>query len=74
MGTFEENDKLGETLARFSLVAALRDYRFIPISLEELTHLSVEISLLRSFEEIEDPLDWEIDIHGVLVLFTDEKG
>ena len=36
IGTFAEDGKLGETLARYSLIAALQDTRFSPIETSEL--------------------------------------
>lgn len=51
IGTFKA-DKLGETLQQYSLIAAFKDSRFPPISSKEVPHLSVEISLLSSFETI----------------------
>ena len=58
IGTFAEDGKLGETLAQYSLIAAVRDTRFDPISESEVPSLSCEISILSNFEEIQDPLDW----------------
>ena len=52
IGTFAEDGKLGETLSQYSLIAAVKDTRFKPISESELPLLSCEISLLSNFEEI----------------------
>jgi len=56
---------------RYSLIAAVQDSRFPPISLEEFPHLRVEISLLNTFEKIEDPLDWKVGTHGIEIEFKD---
>ena len=69
IGTFNEDGKLGETLAQYSLIAAVRDTRFDPISASELPSLSCEISLLSNFEEIQDALDWQIGTHGIEIEF-----
>jgi len=63
---------MGENLKEYSLIAALKDSRFSPISLKELPELEVEVSLLTNFEVIEDPLDWEVKKHGIEIEFTVE--
>jgi hypothetical protein len=40
--------------------SALKDSRFTPITLAELPHLSVHVSLLVRFEDCADYLDWEV--------------
>ena len=69
IGTFADDMPFGETLQRYSLIAAVQDSRFPPIKESELTKLRVEISLLNSFEEIQDPLDWSVGTHGIKIEF-----
>ena len=69
IGTFSDDLLLGETLQKYSLIAAVQDSRFPPISQSELAELRVEISLLNSFEEIKDALDWQVGTHGVEIEF-----
>ena len=71
IGTFAEDGKLGETLAKYSLIAAVRDTRFNPISLQELPTLRCEISILSDFEVITDPLGWEVGTHGIEIEFKE---
>jgi AMMECR1 domain-containing protein len=40
--------------------SALRDSRFSPIALKEVSSLSVGVSLLRGFERAQDHLDWQV--------------
>jgi uncharacterized protein (TIGR00296 family) len=47
------------------LISALKDTRFDPISIEELPHLHVGVSLLTDFEQCQSPLDWELGKHGI---------
>ena len=56
---------------RYSLIAAVQDTRFKPISEQELPNLRAEISVLSSFTPIEDPLGWEVGKHGIEVEFKD---
>ena len=51
IGTFA-SDPLGKTVQRFSLVSALQDSRFPPVSAAEVSSLDVHVSLLNNFEEI----------------------
>jgi len=73
IGTFAEDVELGDTLARYSLIAAVQDTRFEPIDESEFPSLRCEISLLSSFEKIDDPLDWEVGKHGIEIEFKDGK-
>ena len=71
IGTFAEGQPLGKTLQRFSLVSAVQDSRFQPISEAELPTLKVEISLLSDFEKIDSPEDWTVGKHGIEIEFVD---
>ena len=45
------------------------------MSLNEVDdNLSCEISLLSTFEPIQDPLDWEVGKHGIEVEFNGPEG
>ena len=53
----------------------MKDSRFPPLSVKELTDkLRCEISLLSDFEEISDPLGWEVGTHGIEVEFNGPKN
>lgn len=64
IGTFQPGP-LTDTLSRFSLVSALHDSRFPPISLAEVPSLTNSINLLHSFEPADSVLDWEVGTHGI---------
>lgn len=51
--------------------SALRDSRFSPVQLKEVSQLSCSVSLLRCFEEAASWQDWEIGQHGLIIEFTD---
>ena len=74
IGTFAEDQEFSDTLARYSLIAAVQDTRFPPINESELSRLRVEVSLLSTFEKIEDPLNWEVGTHGIEIEFAASKG
>lgn len=49
--------------------SAFDDPRFSAISKAELPRLSVSVTLLQHFEEVDDPLDWELGTHGIRISF-----
>lgn len=57
-------------LQEYACISGLRDRRFSPISADEIPKLNVGISLLHTFEEAKDALDWEVGVHGIR-LFID---
>ncbi|KAI8991972.1 DUF51 family protein [Mycotypha africana] len=60
---------LHEGLKKYALISALRDTRFLPITLAEIPQLSCAVSLLTNFEKVDDYLDWQIGKHGIWVEF-----
>lgn len=54
-------------IKQYALIAAFEDTRFSPIRKSELPLLSVDVTILRNFEPVDDPLDWELGKHGVRV-------
>lgn len=68
IGTFA-SELLSFNLAKYAEIAAFEDRRFSPIKLSEVTQLEVNVSLLSNFEEITDPLDWEVGTHGIEIEF-----
>ena len=68
IGTFASKD-LESNLYNYSLVAALEDHRFNPITMKEVPTLNVGISLLINFESAKDCYDWEIGKHGIQIHF-----
>lgn len=69
IGTFDQSSEIGSLLPRYALVSALNDTRFSPITLNEVQHLQVAVSLLTNFTPIQDPLGWEVGRHGIEIEF-----
>lgn len=61
---------LATAVGEYALISALEDRRFNPISLAEVEHLHVSVSLLVKYEECEDCYDWIVGIHGVMIRWT----
>ncbi|KAH3667836.1 hypothetical protein WICMUC_005236 [Wickerhamomyces mucosus] len=67
IGTFSPLP-LEKGIREYSLIAALQDNRFSPISSDELKTLSAEITILSNFEKV-DAFDWVIGKHGIKISF-----
>ncbi|OHT07572.1 hypothetical protein TRFO_05224 [Tritrichomonas foetus] len=57
-------------LQEYALISALKDFRFDPVTAREIPKLNVGISLLHTFEDAQNALDWEVGKHGIR-LFID---
>eukprot|EP00357_Protocruzia_adherens_P024549 CAMPEP_0114994048 /NCGR_PEP_ID=MMETSP0216-20121206/12892_1 /TAXON_ID=223996 /ORGANISM="Protocruzia adherens, Strain Boccale" /LENGTH=200 /DNA_ID=CAMNT_0002357805 /DNA_START=46 /DNA_END=648 /DNA_ORIENTATION=+ len=68
IGTFSPSS-LATLLPRYALIAAFEDSRFKPIQKKELPQLNCAVSLLTEFEDINDPMDWQIGTHGITIDF-----
>jgi len=71
IGTFQSED-LDSNLSKYTLISALKDTRFKPITLQEVPSLNCGVSLLINFDPCEHPLDWEVGKHGIIIEFTFE--
>ena len=58
---------LWDGLQEYAVIAGTRDHRFSPIRSDELPSLNCGISLLHSFEDAKDVLDWEVGKHGIRI-------
>lgn len=74
IGTVEARQILPRAVALAAASAAVSDLRFPPVTLEELVHLSFEISILTDFREIHDTGEIEIGRHGLLVVQGQCRG
>lgn len=72
LGTLEPQP-LSAALASYAIASATRDGRFSPITLAELSSLSVTVSLLSNFEPV-DQDDWEIGLHGIIIHYDRYKA
>lgn len=68
IGNFSPLD-LSEGVGEYARIAAFEDHRFSPITERELVYLTVDVTLLQHFEEVDDPYDWVVGTHGVRVSF-----
>jgi AmmeMemoRadiSam system protein A len=73
IGVIEAKEPLGEALVHCAASAALEDPRFAPMKAEQLSELSIEISLLSAMEPIA-PEAIEIGRHGLFVRLHAQRG
>jgi len=73
LGTFSQELPIGVGLKKYSIMSALNDKRFDPISVSEIGLLKCSISLLHSFTRAKTWDDWELGKHGITIHFTDSS-
>lgn len=56
-----------ETILEMAVAAATQDYRFAPLTLEELPRTKIEISVLTVPRPIKDTSEIEVGKHGIIV-------
>ncbi|MBM3245836.1 MAG: AmmeMemoRadiSam system protein B [Candidatus Omnitrophica bacterium] len=67
IGNLAGNQPLYLAIRDMAIEAATGDPRFLPMRLEELENIEIEISALSPLQKISDPDKIELGIHGVLV-------
>jgi AmmeMemoRadiSam system protein A len=65
---------LYETIIELAITAATQDYRFSPLTGEELPRTNIEISVLSLPEPIKDFKEIEVGRHGIIVSKGPHKG
>ncbi len=70
---FAEN-KLFETVCEAAVEAALHDPRFMPVSMDEIDRLEIEISVLSSSRKIKSYDEIEIGRHGLIINHLGRRG
>ncbi len=58
---------LYETIVEMAVAAATQDFRFEPLSLEEMSHTKIEISVLGLPEAVKNPKDVDVGCHGIII-------
>jgi AmmeMemoRadiSam system protein A len=65
---------LAEAVAEMAVAAASQDYRFEPLTPEELAGTRIEISVLSLPEPVKDPMEVEVGRHGIVVAKGSNRG
>ncbi|RMH70514.1 MAG: AmmeMemoRadiSam system protein A [Gemmatimonadetes bacterium] len=74
IGFMSTNKPLYQTIPELAVSAASRDFRFPPVTVEELPQLDVEISILTPLEPIEAIEEIIIGKHGLCIEFRGRRG
>ncbi len=74
IGYIDAVKPLYETIGEMAYSAAFSDYRFEPVSREEVDELSIEISVLSPVRETEDPSEIEVGRHGIIISAVGKRG
>jgi len=64
----EKKQSLYQVVSKMAVSAAVNDNRFLPVSLDEMKNINIEISVLSPVQKIKNPIqEIEIGKHGVIV-------
>lgn len=74
IGQPEPSDPLGLVVPHCAAAAALEDPRFPRVSLEELTSITVEVSVLTPPTPVADPAGVEVGRHGLVIARGSQRG
>lgn len=74
IGLFASGDPLYLSVSRMAAEAAMHDYRFEPVTPQEVSGISVEISVLTEPKEIEDWRNVRLGVDGVIVRSGSASG
>jgi AmmeMemoRadiSam system protein A len=73
IGSMVANRPLAETVARMAVVAATEDWRFAPVTADELPDLVIEISALGPMRPIRAE-EVEVGRHGLMIGYGEKRG
>lgn len=67
LGTLDAHERLGEAVVRLAADVAREDHRFVPVSLDELAEITLDLSILTPAELVSDPFVIEVGRDGLIV-------
>ncbi len=68
IGTFRASKPLYKTVQDMARAAAFEDYRFPPLSEDELKDIEIEISVLSPLKKIDSVEEIEVGKHGIYII------
>lgn len=74
IGTTEARYPLIDAINQLTVSAAFQDYRFPPVSADELDDIHIEISVLSPLKKIQSHKEIQPDVHGVVVKKNSRSG
>jgi AmmeMemoRadiSam system protein A len=74
LGHLEGTVPLWQLIKDMSVAAASRDRRFEPVTIDELSEIEIEISVLSPLKKINSPDEFELGKHGIYIQKEDRSG
>jgi AmmeMemoRadiSam system protein A len=74
IGYIEAVKPLVTTIEEMARAAAFRDWRFKPVTADEIDELEIEISILSPIQAIDDPSIIEVGKHGIIITRGTNRG
>ena len=74
LGTCFPTRPLCETVMEMTQGAASKDYRFSPVTQDELSAIHIDISVISPMELTSEPLSLEVGRHGLYVACEGQRG
>ncbi len=74
IGTFISDTPLYKTVMEMAGEAAVNDPRFLPLTIEELPQVKIEISVLSPLKKIKEISDIEVGKHGLYIIKGINRG
>ncbi len=74
IGTCYPLSPLYQELIEMTEAAAARDYRVAPVQTNELSDVTIELSILSPLQILDDPLALEIGRHGLYISHASKRG
>ncbi|MBN1884587.1 MAG: AmmeMemoRadiSam system protein B [Candidatus Krumholzibacteriota bacterium] len=74
IGYIEAVKPLADTISEMAVAAAFDDYRFPPVTADEIDGIEIEISVLSPVVRIADPGRVEVGRHGIIITRGSHRG
>ncbi len=74
IGYIEAIKPIIETVMDMAKSAAFNDWRFPPVTADEVPHIDIEISVLSPITQIDDPAVIEVGTHGIIITRGSDRG
>jgi len=74
IGHIISEEPLWHTVKQMAIAAATEDPRFDPVTLDELSKIDIEISVLTPFKKIEDLDEIKVGEHGLMITQGHRRG
>lgn len=74
IGLLQSDKPLNESVVNMAIEAATKDERFSPVSLEEMSKIKIEVSVLSPLKKIKSITEIKLGKHGVLISRGNKSG